>query len=75
MKTIKVPVKITTFVHKDTTETFSVVRDDNSDSDGFEGDIFGIHFNVTGLWKVSGEMGRLGHKEIVTETTVDVKIK
>jgi hypothetical protein len=75
MKKIKVPVKVITFVHKDTGETASFVFDENRDtSDSFEGKIFGEFYNCSGFYKASNAVVRAGHKEIVTETTIEIEI-
>ena len=75
MKKIKVPIKIVTFVHKDTGETASLTFDGNHDtSDSFEGTIFGESYNCSGFYKASNAIVRAGHKEIVTETEVEIEI-
>lgn len=75
MKTIKVKIKVITFVHKDTGKTESFVFANNHDeSDSFEGEIFGETFNVTGFWKVSSHMKREGHREVATEKEVEIPI-
>ncbi len=66
MATIKVPVKVITFIHKDTGETASFVFDDNRDtSDSFEGVIFGESYNCTGFYKAANDVTRNGHTENV----------
>lgn len=75
MKTkIKVPVKIVTFIHKDTGEIHSVVGDEFLESNSFEDSIFGEGYNVTGLYKAIGAIERAGHKTVITNTTVEVEI-
>lgn len=72
---IKVPVKVITFVHKDTGKTESFIFDDSRDtSDSFEGTVFGERYNCTGFYKVSSAIIRAGHREVITETTVEVEI-
>lgn len=74
-KVIKVPVKIYTFIHKDTAKTISFVFDDNrNESDSFEEDIFGEHYNISGFWKVSASVKEKGHKEVITNTEIEVEI-
>ena len=75
MKTIKVPLVVITFIHKDTGETYSVVgKDSDINSNSFEDSIFGEYYNVTGLYKAIGQVERLGHKVVTTETEVEIPI-
>jgi len=72
---IKVPIKVITFVHKDTGATESFAFDDNHDtSDSFEGTIFGERYNCTGFYKAANAVTRAGHREVVTETFIEVEI-
>lgn len=74
-KKIKVALKVITFVHKDTGATESFAFDDNHDTaDSFEGTVFGERYNCTGFWKVSSAIVRAGHREVITETFVEVEI-
>jgi len=75
MTKIKVPVKVVTFIHKDTGETVSFVFDEHRDSsDSFEGKIFGEFYNCTGFYKAQGAVIKDGHREVITETVIEVEI-
>ena len=75
MKKIKVPVKVITFIHKDTGKTESFVFDDNRDTaDSFEGKIFEEYYNCTGFYKAESAVVRAGHKELVTDTFIEIEI-
>jgi hypothetical protein len=71
---IKVPVRVITFVHKDTGKTQSFVGDSSMTSNSFEDTIFGVSCNCTGMWKAISHMQGLGHKVVDTNTEVEIDI-
>lgn len=75
MAKIKIPIKIISFVHKDTGAIESFCFDKSRDTvDNFEGYIFGEYYNCSRFTKASSCVVNLGHKEIETETVIEIEI-
>ena len=70
-----VKVKVVTFVNKDdANDTYSVVGDEDVSAQSFEDTIFGERFNATGLWKVMYSLSKKGHRVLITDSSVWIKI-